>query len=74
MTVVDSEIPTRTFSFYVRIPMEITPMEGNYEVSGSIENVPFTVAGGPGANVYLYSALDLEGVAVTAANCGPGYG
>jgi hypothetical protein len=71
VTVIDSEIPTRTFSFHVRIPMKITPMEGRtYEVSGSNVNVPFTVAGGPGGNVYLYSALDLDGVAVTAANCG----
>jgi hypothetical protein len=30
----------------------------------------FTITGGPSGNVYEYSALDLNGVAVTSVNCG----
>jgi len=68
ITLVDSEIPTRSFAFYVRVPMKITPLLGNHE-SGDAP-VTFRVTGGPGANVYEYSAVDEQGQAVTAAECG----
>jgi len=67
VTLVDSEIASRLFVFYVRIPMKIAPLDGIHE---SVDpNVTFTVTGGPGGNVYMYSALDLEGAAVTNS-CG----
>jgi len=68
ITVVDSGIPTRSFVFYVRVPMKITPLEGNHE-SGDAP-ATFRVFGGPGANVYEYSAVDEQGQVVTAAECG----
>jgi len=68
ITVVDSEIPTRSLDFYVRIPMKITPLVGNHESSDA--PVTFRVAGGPGSDVYEYSAVDEQGQVVTAAECG----
>lgn len=65
---VDNEIPTRSFDFYVRVPMKITPLVGNHE-SGDAP-VTFRVTGGPGGNVYKYSAVDEQGQVVTVAECG----
>jgi len=68
VTLVDSEIASRLFVFYVRIPMKIVPLTGNHESVDA--DVTFTVTGGPTGNVYQYSAVDPDGTAVTNANCG----
>lgn len=68
VTLVDSEIASRLFVFYVRIPMKIIPLSGNHESVDT--DVTFTVTGGPTGNVYQYSAVDPDGTAVTNANCG----